>query len=145
MSSRRARFDAHGTNRHLALQLLHADLQQPPRLVRREDVTFAAAAAPQVDADTGSGHAPEVPPQGDLVHGTVFGERGDADDKSAGSGPVDRSMLPAVKGQALPTWSNLKSLRELPHKMACFSSGGTSANVALMVFHDSGQSVVMWG
>ena len=55
------------------------------------------------------------------------------------------SVLLAVKGQALPTWSNLKSLRELPHRMACFSLGGTSANVALMVFHDSGQSVVMWG
>ena len=52
---------------------------------------------------------------------------------------------PAGNGQTLPMRSNLKSLRELPHRMACFSSGGTSVKVALMVFHDSGQSVVMWG
>ena len=57
------------------------------------------------------------------------------------SGPA----FPWANGQALPTESNLNSRSELPARMACFSSGGTSLNVALIVFHEYGQSVVMWG
>jgi hypothetical protein len=57
------------------------------------------------------------------------------------SGPAS----PGANAQALPTVSNLNSRSELPARMACFSSGGTSENVALIVFHEYGQSVVMWG
>jgi hypothetical protein len=41
-----------------------------------------------------------------------------------------------ANAQALRTESNLNSRSELPARMACFSSGGTSENVALIVFHE---------
>jgi hypothetical protein len=48
------------------------------------------------------------------------------------SGPA----FPWANAQALRTESNLNSRSELPARMACFSSGGTSENVALIVFHE---------
>ena len=45
------------------------------------------------------------------------------------------SFAPA-NAQALRTESNLNSRSELPARIACFSSGGTSENVALIVFHE---------
>jgi hypothetical protein len=47
--------------------------------------------------------------------------------------------------QLVPALENLNSLSALPAKMACFSSRGTSEKVALIVFHEYGQSVVMCG
>ena len=44
--------------------------------------------------------------------------------------------LAMANAQALRTESNLNSRSELPARMACFSSGGTSENVALIVFHE---------
>jgi len=51
-------------------------------------------------------------------------------------GWLGSARSPSDKGQALPIVSNLKSRRELPARIACFSSGGTSVNVALIVFHE---------
>ena len=50
----------------------------------------------------------------------------------AGPGP----SLAAANAQALRTESNLNSRSELPARIVCFSSGGTSENVALIVFHE---------
>ena len=61
--------------------------------------------------------------------------------RSGSTAPIGRTG----KGQTLPMRSNLNNRRELPHRMACFSSAETSVKVALIVFHDRGQSVVMWG
>jgi len=44
--------------------------------------------------------------------------------------------FPWSNAQALRTESNLNSRSELPARIACFSSGGTSENVALIVFHE---------
>jgi hypothetical protein len=44
--------------------------------------------------------------------------------------------FPRGNGQAIPTESNLNSRSALPARIACFSSGGTSVNVALIVFHE---------
>jgi len=62
----------------------------------------------------------------------------------AGRGPAEPAD-PGGTGQTLSMVSNLKSRSELPARMACFSSGGTSVKVALIVFQEYGQSVVMWG
>jgi hypothetical protein len=50
-------------------------------------------------------------------------------------GPPEPASARA-NAQALRTESNLNSRSELPARMACFSSGGTSENVALIVFHE---------
>ncbi len=133
---RRAGLHPHGPDRRLPLQFLDADLEQTTRLVGREDVPFAAPAASEVDADAGRGHAPQVAPGRRLVKGAVLGEGRDADDEGAGPARAIRSGVPWANAQALPTESNLNSRSELPARMACFSSGGTSLNVALMVFHE---------
>ena len=93
----------HGPDRHLALQLLDADLEQTAGLLAREDIPLAAPAAADVDADAGRGHAPQVATDGGLVKGAVFGERGDADDERAGPAPDHPARsVPCANAQAFP-------------------------------------------
>ena len=56
--------------------LVDADLEHPSGLVGVEGEALAAAPAPEVDADTGVGHAVEVGPEGGLVEATLGGRTG---------------------------------------------------------------------